>query len=165
MRNLVPQCVALEPGVILESPTELKNRYFDQLAEKVKQFTSSRRHFNNNVRIANEHTGKRAVETSDGLRLALATPAPIAGMILDGRLNYERSSFQETRIVLEGKFINFEYVDVIAAASRIESFAARLVIMEIKQGKKSFLVVSFHPDRQNELDFELLPEVRHDPWN
>ena len=148
----------------MTEPLQLKNRSCDQLREKAKQLAASRPLFNRNIRIATEHTARRATETSDGLRLALATPRPIAAMILDGLLNYERSNMNRKEIALEGKFVNFEYVDVIAATQRIETFAARLIVRELKQGKKKLLVVSFYPDREHQLDPSLLPEVRHEPW-
>lgn len=148
----------------LSNAQELKILFCDKLKREITTLTGNRNIFSKSFEIALKHTGLRAQETNDALRLALATPEPIVAMILDGAINYKNSNQKSSELVLEGKFLDFEYIDIFKQVTVKETFAARLVIKENMRKGKKFLVISFYPDRQCELDLTHLPEVRHEVW-
>lgn len=140
----------------------LNQKRLEKFHRDLRQFCRKRSVFKTNIQVDMRHISSRAAETGHQIRRSI-TNEHIAAVILDGRINLgsckEKSPME---LVLEGKFLDFPYVDRDTAREEtIDCVCVKVVIREKSKGKKH-LVVTVYPD--DSLVQDLIPEVNFDIW-
>ena len=143
------------------SDKEFREVRLEKFHETLRQLARTKLSFNKSVEVDVGHIVRRGSE-SDAFRWALSNEI-IAAIVLKGKLNLGKcNGVSPLELAIEGKLLNFKWIDAKAVCERTEAVACIRVV--IRERKPKHYVVTAYRDLEGKIDPNDTPEVDHEVW-